>query len=262
MSNIVIATPILSDAGTVTASSQIAAAPVDNLQRMQPTDVWQSTGTTAYVEIDLGSTQSINLFALLFTNCTSSATWRVRAASSQANLISAPGYDSSTVIFSPWSTASDRRHGFRFLTVPVTQRWVRFDITDSGNQDGYIAAGRLYVANAYQPARNYEYGARHGFKDLSGSDRSSGGQRIVHEQPIIPMIDLSIVCNDRDEFYANTHRIQQLRGGSKDILIILDPDDTTNGHEGILYGTLESSLPSVHPRYNHYEQRYVLEGLI
>ena len=68
MGNLILATPILSDAATITAGTETAAGPVTNLQKMQPTDLWEAATTAAYCEIDLGAVTAFNLVALLATN--------------------------------------------------------------------------------------------------------------------------------------------------------------------------------------------------
>lgn len=96
--SVIIAVPDWSDAATITASDAISAGPVTNLQKMQPTDVWQTAGlSSVYIECDRGSSQPINLVSLLYTNATADAVWRIRMANSQAELITAPIYDGPLV---------------------------------------------------------------------------------------------------------------------------------------------------------------------
>lgn len=99
--NWILATPDWSDAATITTNSAEAAAPVTNLQEMQPTDLWASQVgvTTPYLELDRGSAQPWNLVLLLFTNASNSGMFRVRSGPSQASVqgSSAP-YDSGQAL--------------------------------------------------------------------------------------------------------------------------------------------------------------------
>lgn len=92
--NWILATPDWSDAAAITASHEQAATPAANLQRYQPSDLWSATNLTPYLELDRGSPQLWNLVLPLFTNAQAFDTFRVRAATSQANLTAAPSFDS------------------------------------------------------------------------------------------------------------------------------------------------------------------------
>lgn len=262
MSNVLIATPVLSDAATITASHAVAAGPISNVQRMQPTDTWESQNLTPFVVVYLGAVTSFNLIAVLFTNARQTDTWRIRTANTEANLTAAPTYDSAAVTFSPWNTRASRRHGFKFNAAGWSNSWIRIDFDSTGNPNGVFNVGRLYVANAYQPVRNYGYGNALGFIDTSPRDRTSGGNTIPNPQGIIPTHEFEIGYTDENEFFANTYAIQMLRGGSRDLLVIMDPDDTVNGHHKIGYGLLNPTSRTVNPTYRLWAQRYEIEGLI
>lgn len=261
MSNILIATPEISDAGTVSASSSAAAGPAANLLLMQPTDLWQSTDLAPYLEIDLGTVKDFDLIALLFTNMTAAAQWRVRTANSQANLTASPTYDSGVVTFCPWSTEQDRRHGFVFNSAGWSNQWVRIDLADPTNPEGVISAGRLYVADSYLPSFNY-VALDVGFIDTSTRARTTAGNTIPNRQGIIPTLSFDIDLDDEQEFYAGTIAIQRRRGAARDVLAIIDPDDAVLAHDMIHYGLLNPTMRSVRRSKRSFIQRYELEGLI
>lgn len=260
--HVIIATPELSDAATIMASHVTTAGPVVNLQRMQPTDLWESTSLTPYLEIDLGAVSNFNLIALLFTNARQVDTWRVRVADTQADLIADPVFDSGIVPFSPWDTNSPARHGFIWRYTGFVNRWLRIDIDSGGNPDGRFVAGRLYVSNAYRPSRNYIHGNAIGFLDTSPRDRSSAGNTVVNRQGVIPLAEFELALTDEKEYYENTRRIQQLRAGSRDVLVMLDPEDPQFAHDKIYYGLLSTTLRVTNPAYRLFSQRYEIEGLI
>lgn len=262
MSNLVIATFTLSDAATVTASHAASAGPVINLQREQPRDIWESTSLTPYLVIDLGAVTAFNLIALLFTNAQQTDTWRIRTADTEANLTAAPTYDSGTVDFSPQATAYDRRHGFLWRSAGWTNRWVRIDIDSTGNADGVFDAGRLCVANAWQPSINMLYGVAYGFIDTSYRDRPPAGNTIVNRQGIIPTLAFDIKLDDEDEFYANTFTIQAQNGGSRPVLILCDPDHATRAHDKLYYGLMNPTVRTTNDTYRIYSQRYEIEGML
>lgn len=260
--NIIIATFALTDAAALTGSAVATAGPLVNLQRDQPTDVARFSSLAPYLVIDLGAVTAFNLIALLFTNLQQAATWRIRTADTEANLTASPTYDSTAVTASPWDTAADRRHAFKFLAAGWSNRWLRIDLDDTGNADGVIDIGRLCIANAYQSTRNITYGVSYGFTDTSQRDRSSAGNTIVNRQGIIPTLAFDIRLDNEAEYYANTYRIQQACGGSRPVLVITEPNHATLAHEKIYYGLLSPTVRTVNDAYRIFSQRYEIEGMI
>lgn len=98
MGNPIIGVPI-SDSATLTGSGAAAGAPYTNLQRMMPGKVYSTSGGAPYyIEMDLASAMEWNAAFLGFHTASSTALWRVRAATSQANLTASPGFDSGQAL--------------------------------------------------------------------------------------------------------------------------------------------------------------------
>jgi len=260
MSNMLLAIPDLSDgASAITALNEVVGGEVANLLRVQPTDVWRSTVTTETIKINLGALEDVNMVALMFTNLTGTATWRVRVATTEANLTASPLHDSSVVSAHASPNNSVRPHCFDFFTA-VNAQWIQIDIIDGSNPDGYVEAGRVYVSNAYQPTINYRYGNSTGFKDYSTKQRTVGGQTVVTKRAIVPMASIVMLANDEAELFNNVHDINELKGASEDMLLVLDPE-SANVHKKMYYGLMRDGARLVNPRYSVYEQSYTIEGL-
>ena len=134
-------------AATLTASSEVATCPVQNLQDAQLELPWKTAiGTTApAITIDLGAVTTFRLVSLIATNFSAAATWRIRTADTEADLTA-----SRTTIRAPASRPGRRtrrsRHAAtstRSTSSPADQanRWIRIDVTDSSLTR--IQAGRL-----------------------------------------------------------------------------------------------------------------------
>lgn len=269
--NIVIATPVLSDAAVLTAGSEAADMPAANLLTQQPIDVWRATDlANAYLVADLGAAAAINLVALLYTNASSAAQWRVRAAASEADLTAAPGYDSGLVDMWPHAGLEtwDWTHAFRWLGVagatpgPQTFRWWRIDVADPGNAAGYVQAGRLYLAAAWQPTRNLLYGWSVGFIDFSAKVRAAGGQILPGSRPLHRVARFALRCDSESEMYDNAFEIDRRRGTSGDVLVLRDPATPSRLMKQSVYGTLSSLEPIVNARFNVFEKPYEIEEMI
>jgi hypothetical protein len=125
MGNLVIATPVLSDAATLSAVGAVAASlPLENLQTQRPSQVcrWTDNDGVGLVA-DLGDSYAVRLVALLAQNGTVDIKRRVRLADTEANLTAAPLYDSGL------ATQADPRL-FVDVFAAVTCRWVRIDLSD------------------------------------------------------------------------------------------------------------------------------------
>lgn len=246
MSNILIATPELSDSVNIIPSSETQAGPGDHLRKKQPSHCWQSTDTTPHVDIDFGVERAVNFIGLLFTNATSFATARVKTAASQGGL-------STPVDDLPMRHAmvlDGKPHFILWHPDGLTARWIRIEITDTTNPAGYILAGRIYASYAHQFARNYNYGAQPGYDDDTQITETDGGISIETEGVNRRVIDVTLNLSGEGERYV-VDEILRRRGASKDVLLITDPDATENLHRRIYYGRLQRRRVAVQTAFNH-----------
>lgn len=238
-------------------SSEVSGMDADNLLLPYPSDVWRTTGDTAeHVIIDLGSAKAVNLIALMFTNLTSAATWRVRAGTTT----SVTNYDSTAV--TAWAGATenvDRPHAMLFLSSAQTYRYWRIDLADSANPDTFIEAGRVILANAFQGSRNYSYGAGRGFNDLSTKQDSFGGGLLYETKAKRPVLTFETANMTAAEIEATILELQRLNDGP--VFAMLDPDANTYRMGRMYYGLMELA-PVINTTFNRFSTRITVEGLI
>ncbi|MCG8596121.1 MAG: hypothetical protein MI785_17410 [Kiloniellales bacterium] len=266
MGRIVIAEPSLGDAAVLRAAAGADALPVGNLQTQQPGEAWRSTAVAGdAVEADLGAAAEVDLIALLYTNAASAATWRVRAAAVQPDLVAAPGYDSGSLPV--WPAAGLETwpfvHAILWLGAAVQSfRWWRVDYADLGNPDGYLQAGRLYIAKAWQPSRNRRRGLSLGFQDLSPRERTRGGQLYPLALPRTRVLSFALGFLSEAEMYANAFELDRLRGRSGDLLVIPDPDKPAQIQRQAVYGLQAELTPIVDPAHEVFETAFTVEEQI
>lgn len=273
MGNIVIVTPAIGDGAAVLESSVSSASmPAENIQKLQPTERWRSTAVNpAYAELDLGSSLSFDFAAFLWTNSTTSTTMRLRVATSKANLVTSPTYDSgATAVWAGQSLASwDRTHGIIDLETftpsvgskgTQTQRYVRIDLDEASHPDGYIEMGRFFLGLKYQPELNVDWGSSHPMfqEDVVAGD-AEGGPRFPVVRSRHNDVEGTIQMQTEAEFLDNWHSIARLRGSSADVLYVHDPD-SSRVHEGIVHGTFTARANSL-PRYSIWEVSFAIRGL-
>jgi len=265
-----LAHPELSDAAyfyNSTGPADASYAPVSNLLKMQPKDVWQTAAVSTDIvrHMDLGASASYNLFALLFTNASSAATWKI---------------ETSTLPTSGWSTrlastafraggqgtaTGTRYHGFYKHASTLTDRYIQLTISDSTNTDGYFRAGRLYIGAGFQPTLNMEYGLTFGYEDGSPRTYTTAGETIPRRIEPTPVCRFTLQASGTGaeaEIYASILDLARRRAGSRDVLALLDPDDATYGGAKAYYGLFSPTLSVELPAYNLYRSTFQITGLL
>jgi hypothetical protein len=249
MSNLIICNPSVSDAGTITASDTVSGFPATNLLTTQPGEVWRSTDLlNSYLELDLASAQDIKAVWLGYTNLTSGATWRIRMADSQYNLTAFPGYDSGDIEVWPDGTTTDwdRVHGLHFIDGPVEYRWIRIDIEDPTNTDAYIQAGRLIVAETFQPHKNTAWGFGITYQNQVTEMRTMGGASYRAPAPMFRVAEGQLQYMTEPDAYDEFAKLQRLKGSQNPILFVLDPDDEERMQQYTIYGHFGELYPITH----------------
>lgn len=246
----------LSGGGTIEAGTALT-----NLQTMQPSDVWGSAvGGDVHVLADRGSPQPFNLVSMLFSNASSAATWQVRAGATSV----VGDFDSGTMTFwaSPNLESWTYRHSVLFIVGGITHRWVRVDVDDPTNPAGFLRAGRLYIANAWQPTANFQWGHALGFDDESTRTKTPGGQTLVSRVPPIPAMEFVLGFLSEEEMLSNAYELDRLQGASRDVLVIGDPTSSDHLHKKMVYGLLEPGARIVGRALRVFERRYSVGGLL
>lgn len=271
MANIVIAEGSLTDAATFAAGSEAATLPVSNLATIQPGDVWRATDlAAAWVTIDLGAAAAIDLIGLLYTNASSAATFRVRAAATEADVTASPGYDSGSLTLWPTTGLEDWDWVHRVLFLGASggtgdgaqsYRYWRVDVSDAGNADGYFQMGRLMLAASWQPTRNLGFGWSLGWIDESPQKQAIGGQSSSLDRRARRVLNWSLDwMNEADANEA--FELDRTVGRKKPVLVVRDPATASRAQRQTIYGK-QQQLQLVDERaFQLYRKRYQIEEML
>lgn len=284
MANMIISsTNLVDDASSISADSEVATLPVENLQDRQLVKVYRSdAATTIEIDVDFGQGRIVDFVALIRHNISQTGTirWRLSNVSDFASTV----YDSGNVdawpvveefgtlpwgVFSwggflnPEVAANYTISSFDVLDSPVQARYLRINIIDSSNADGYIEAGRLICGPSYRPSTNYGFGAEFEFVDESRIVKSRGGQTFVDEVERFRRARFELLNLPEAEIFSNVfNNIDRLRGVAKDILVIPQPDDPSTWITQNIYGRLVSTQPIVNRALEYYGRALEIEELI
>jgi hypothetical protein len=251
MGNVVLISPHESDKALVTGAATQGNMTITNLRKPQPTDRARfALLTSMHVVFDLGSAKTVKGAWFGYSNFDADATIRRRAASTEADLTAAPGWDPDSVTQPAfWPHAGldtdvwTRPHGFFWwATTPQTFQWWRFDFSNPGNAAGYGEIGRVILfIDPFQPAAaNAQWGALAGTREEPRILRAEGGPKIPRIRPREDVLEFTVRAMTKAEAMRDYRKIVKLHGASEPLLVCLDPDDLEYFHEQSVYGLLTS----------------------
>lgn len=253
MANLVIGYQDRVPGGTVTASTQVGTLPAINMQHpaLSP-QKWRSTGNTASILLDMGATYSIGATALLGTNLTAAATWRIRLAATSA--LTSPTFDTGAVQV---SAGVDPAYGaaIRIFGSSPSGRWLGIDLTDTSL--AFLEVGRWWAGTAWQPARNYEFGIKRAWRDTTRQTLTEAGQAWVDRGVTARSWSLTLPAiqgTERDTHLETMGRVVGLR---EDVLVVLDPSSSNLGRDS-LFGLLTEGIASQHRRVNAHAASFTI----
>jgi hypothetical protein len=266
--------PAIGDVGTFLDSSAVpdSSMGVDKLQTQQPTERWRTTAeAAAYFEMDFGTDYSVDTVCMLFTNATNSAQIRVRLHST-ADFSGSVDFDTgweshwpewddngtpTKVAISGW----DRNHAMVNFA-ETTKRYLRVDVNDTGNPDGYYEAGRLYVSAVYQPTINPVFGASVPWPaEQKVKMVSVGGAIHPVAQPKIMNVRCTMQFKYEDEMMEELYELARVRGSSGDLLYSHNPTSKWL-HHFFLYGTMSEPTRNSVPEYGIWTVDFAMEALV
>ncbi|WP_422366418.1 hypothetical protein [Pelagibius sp.] len=270
MGNCLLASPALSDSGSVAGGGTVAAAMgFGNLLTMQPSQRCRWTSLTGmFATLDLGAAAEIDTLYFGSHNGSNAATVQVRAAASEANLTAAPGFD-TTYDLNVVDIVEDWPHlnSLRYLATAESWRWWRFDFVDAANPAGHFDLGRLALAKAFRPSVNFDFGSTAGWVDNSTVAETLGANLIPTEGGRRRVWELLFNTLPESEAWGDLFEFDRLRGLSRDLVFAMDPEETSRLHQR-LFTCLVRSLSPISPNYpgadgqGNWVKRYRIEELV
>lgn len=262
MANIGIGYSYYSDLATLTAGSAVSTLPVTNLQNSDPARKYRTTGLASqYVQADHGSGNSYAYNCVFFVgaNFTNSATLQVRASATDP--VAAPALNQSGLDLWPGSKPTKANWAYPIAMASWTNstayRFYRFDITDAGNPDGYLEAGRLIACTLWQPASNITpQTPQIGFYSTDPQQRSAHNKlRTARRGYVDRRFDIAFNCLTEADALDGAYEIARLMGFGGDIVFSLDPSHATRFPEFTLYGSFNqvrtNPVPAFSPDGKH-----------
>lgn len=255
----IIVSPAISDAGTITGAATPSSMGVENLLKRQPTDICRFSSLSGmYFEIDIMVQVPVAYIALMYTNA--DADTQVRWQASNASPVTGDvEYDSGWI--DHWPAESEltlwpRNHHFHnMIGDPQQFQYWRCSIS---KPTGYYQAGRLILGATvfeivppitptypvlWQPSAGAaKDGIEVGTVEEVRRTKSEGGQTFARARPRGRTLSVPLIGVPKTEAYEYADAIGRLRGSSREVLLIVNPDDTKYIHQQSAYGLLSEPV--------------------
>lgn len=260
---IAIGSPRFSDLGTLTSvSSEVGSFLASNIFLPQPFDRWRTSVATGFLVIDFGASGiSVRMLVNGYTNATGSATIRWRASDSSGLLTSAPSFDTGvvrhwpgTADYSDWN----RTHSIIFLHGPVRFRYWRLDVDNVGAAN--YECGRLILDDPWIPPRGMDWGSSVRYVETVRRVRALGGALYSAGRGLYREFSFSLRVTERqDPLLEQAERLERLRGGSKELFVMLDTENQNVWMDRSGYCVFQDLGPTVNLTRNLWGKSYALE---
>lgn len=161
----------LVDAGTVTTDSEASTLPVENVQDRQVQRPWRSLSATAYLDVDFGSSVSLQVLALRFDRLSAAFPISGDTVSHALSTVSAGATD----VYGPGAVAHGVEAGIGYhvtvLSAAVSARYWRctfdFSTLAAAQSTTYFDVGRAWAGALWTPTRTLDYGSQRTISDLT-----------------------------------------------------------------------------------------------
>jgi len=141
-------------------------------------------------------------------------------------------------------------------------RYVTLFINDPVNPDGYLQAGRLYMAESWIPSTNMTFGATLGVVDPSNVDETLSGTELAEERSKYRQAVFKLPYLGLEEGVNIALGMDLDRGITKDVLFIWDPANSLLMQMRSFVGRLQELSPLEFPSVGMTGKSYKIKELI
>ena len=145
------------------------------------------------------------------------------------------------------------------VSPPPASRYIR--LTFAALSNAAVAVSRVAIGTRFQFARNFQFGAAFGVRDLGSFDFSARGVPLRRRGEKLRSVGLSFGSVYRDEVEAIVHPLLELVGNTEPIVLVTDPDAHAQRQNRMYFGPLVGDLGTIWPRAIGFEWRVNLVGL-
>jgi hypothetical protein len=218
-----------------------------------------SAGTPFFATIDFGAANAIDTFALLNTNLPVGAAWYLQGSSASDF---SSGYDSGPI--ADGGEISNVRTGRRhlLLTLPTQQSFRYWRVVINGVTGVQLEAARLIIGRRTLYARNFEFGAQRGVRDLGEVEFGPAGALLRRAGRVLRTLGISFPMVTQQETEFIGLRLLETLGNTGFVFACLDDEASQFRSERMYFGPLEGNLAMTWRAHDTFEKRLQLVSVI
>jgi hypothetical protein len=261
----------------LSGGSWLTTLPLNNIKDRVMSKVARSTNLTlssTQFNITLAQERSVDVLALANHNFSSSAKIRVRfyADIGATILLEDSGwYDVWKSIiptqdteweFDNWWDGKPRQDDINLYTKLVvyrlsetrTPKFIKVEVDDEGNSDGYIKIGRLFISKAWQPEYNASYGISYGHSTNADIDTAMDTNRTEYFRQYTPKrtVSFSLEQIDEEAGFQRILRMQKEIGITGEVLYTENSVESMSDFSKTFIGRLSSANPLINPYFESF----------
>lgn len=237
--------------GSLSSGSELPALGSANLQNVfgSADQAWQTASGVltyeagAWLLLDCGAQTVLRVFSLHRTNLSAAAMvrWRVWASADQT---ATPVIDTGLIAaqVAPYYL----QHVF-VAPFACVGRYVRLDILDPSNPDGFVNVAQACIGPAWQPVHTFGYASSVGRTQGGAKTTTRGGQVYARTDWISRAWKITLASVERREVWARLMDLDRAARLNGNVLFVPNPD----AHEApmaTLFGLLEPSTDVTWPQ--------------
>jgi hypothetical protein len=135
------------------------------------------------------------------------------------------------------------------LPETIRPRYVKLELLDPNNPDGYVEAGRFFLAPSWQPERNASYGAQIGWNSNTEVQVALSEEEYFNEKKAYRVAKVEFKWMTEDEALFGPFEITRRAGISGEVAFIYDPADTVHAIRRQFLGRFVDLNPLEFPEY-------------
>lgn len=148
------------------------------------------------------------------------------------------------------------------LSQTITARYIRVELSDAGNPDGFVQAGRAFAADGWQPLRNMTYGASLAWESRTEVQEALSGAEYFNLRTPVRVARFGLDAMSQDEAMATAFEIQRAMGVEDELLFIWDPDDTVHALRRRFLCRLRTLSPIENPGPDRWKAPFEVKELL
>lgn len=264
----------LADTATFSGGSWFPTMPLANLKTRKQARAARSTSADPAASqfiVDLGSTKIWRLVSLVAHNISLDGRWRVTAGSDA--LVASPTYDSGWMKAWPrvYQTEDLEWEDDNFWTGQYSaaeiaglnptvahrpaqyrsERYLKIEIEDPGNQASVIQIGRAFIANGWSPSSKIAVGASFGIVDETEVQKTYSGSEVFDVKRRRREANIELGLLEEQESYGKALEMMRQAGVSGEVFFIWRGSDTTRALQRQFLSRMQRLNPIQHPYPSH-----------